>query len=185
MTPDADQLRHHVRHSPRVETEFRELDEQGRRAAIVRFNRPEQLNAISWDTQRELGKALQQAESDPSVRAVLITGRGRAFSAGGDIKAYARLQADTEAFTEFVDEYCQLTEGIRVMAKPVVALINGVCAAGGLEFSLRVTSPGRRSPRASEIRATSRRSAGQARLPACPARSAPPAHSSCSSRAAF
>jgi enoyl-CoA hydratase/carnithine racemase len=135
MAPNADQLAT-ASDTALVATEFRELDEQGRRAAIVRFNRPDQLNAISWDTQRELARALQQAESDPSVRAVLITGRGRAFSAGGDIKAYARLQADAEAFTEFVDEYCQLTEGIRAMTKPVVALINGVCAAGGLELAL-------------------------------------------------
>jgi enoyl-CoA hydratase/carnithine racemase len=119
-----------------IETEVRELDDRGRSVVIIRFNRPEQLNAISWDTQRELAKALNEAEADPLVRCVLITGKGRAFSAGGDIQAYAELQRDASAFTEFVDDYCRLTEGIRAMTKPVIALVNGICAAGGLELVL-------------------------------------------------
>jgi len=112
------------------------LDSAGQVAAVLRFNRPAQLNAINWDTQRELAKALAAAEADRDVRAVLITGSGRGFSAGGDITAYRTLQADAEAFTEFVDEYCRLVEGIASMTKPVVALVNGVCAAGGTELLL-------------------------------------------------
>ena len=119
-----------------VETEAREVDDRGRLVAIIRFNRPEQLNAISWETQRELARALGEAEVDPLVRCVLITGKGRAFSAGGDIRAYVELQRDPAAFTQFVDEYCRLTEGIRAMTKPVIALVNGICAAGGLELLL-------------------------------------------------
>lgn len=105
-------------------------------AAVLRFNRPDQLNAINWDTQRELAKALASAEADPDVRAVLITGTGRGFSAGGDITAYRKLQADPVAFTKFVDEYCRLVEGVASMTKPVVALVNGICAAGGTELLL-------------------------------------------------
>jgi len=134
MTLDAERLA--APSEALVDVELQALDARDRHVAILRFNRPEQLNAISWDMQRALGKALQHAEADASVRAVLITGRGRAFSAGGDIKAYAHLQADPEAFTQFVDEYCRLTEGIQAMTKPVIALINGVCAAGGLELVL-------------------------------------------------
>lgn len=122
--------------TPLIEVERVGLDDQGHAAAVIWLNRPDQLNAISWDMQRALGKALRQAGSDDSVRAILITGRGRAFSAGGDVKAYQKLQADAEAFTEFVDEYCQLTEGIAELTKPVIALINGICAAGGLELVL-------------------------------------------------
>jgi enoyl-CoA hydratase/carnithine racemase len=102
----------------------------------VRLNRPEQLNAISWDLFRALGVVLRDLEADPAVRCVLITGNGRAFSAGGDIKAYAYLQADAKAFTEFVDEYCDVVERITAMTKPVIALVNGICAAGGLELVL-------------------------------------------------
>lgn len=132
MTNDSDQSID----PPLVETELAVLDDQGRKAAILWLNRPEALNAISWQAMHALGAALAAAEQDTSVRAVLIIGRGRAFSAGGDIKAYKKLQADNAAFTAFVDEYCWLTEGIADMTKPVIALVNGLCAAGGLELML-------------------------------------------------
>ena len=112
------------------------LDDRGQLAAVVRFNRPDQLNAISWESQRVLAKHLDAAEANPLVRVVLITGTGRGFSAGGDIKAYATLQADAEAFTEFVDDYCRLIDGVASMTKPVIALVNGICAAGGTELLL-------------------------------------------------
>ena len=124
------------RESPPVETELVVLDEQQRKAAVLWLNRPDSLNAISWDAMRCLAAGLEAAEKDPAVRAVLIIGRGRGFSAGGDIKAYKKLQADAEAFTAFVDDYCRLTEGIAEMTKPVLALVNGLCAAGGLELLL-------------------------------------------------
>ena len=119
-----------------VDTELVPLDGRGRQAAILWFNRPEALNAISWDAMRGLADALAAAEQDHSVRVIFIAGRGRAFSAGGDIKAYKQLQADGAAFTAFVHDYCQLTEGIAEMTKPVIALVNGLCAAGGLELLL-------------------------------------------------
>jgi enoyl-CoA hydratase/carnithine racemase len=117
-----------------VEVERVDLNDRGHVAALVRFNRADQLNAISADVMRALSDALAQQEADDDVRTVLITGRGRAFSAGGDIKAYAKLQTDAEAFTTFVDDYCALIERIGAMSKPVVALVNGLCAAGGLEL---------------------------------------------------
>lgn len=122
--------------SPPVETELVVLDAHERKAAVLWLNRPEALNAISWDAMRCLAAALETAEQDRSVRAVLIIGRGRGFSAGGDIKAYKALQADAPAFTAFVNDYCRLTEGIAEMSKPVIALVNGICAAGGLELLL-------------------------------------------------
>ncbi|GAF49528.1 enoyl-CoA hydratase/isomerase family protein [Rhodococcus wratislaviensis] len=112
------------------------LDDRGQLAAVVTFNRPDQLNAISWETQRVLAKHLDAAEANPLVRVVLITGTGRGFSAGGDIKAYETLQADAESFTEFVDDYCRLLDSIANMTKPVIALVNGICAAGGTELVL-------------------------------------------------
>jgi enoyl-CoA hydratase/carnithine racemase len=122
--------------SPFIQTELVPLNDKGQSGAIVWLSRPEALNAISWDVMQALEAVLHAAENDESIRAVLITGRGRAFSAGGDIKAYKKLQADGEAFQKFVDDYCRLTEGIAQMSKPVVALINGLCAAGGLELLL-------------------------------------------------
>lgn len=122
--------------APLVEYERVSLDEDGNFAAVVTFNRPETLNAINWDTLRALEKAVAEAAGDTAVRAVLITGKGRAFSAGGDIKGYVKLQADPVAFPRFVDDFIRTLDTIRYMEKPVVALINGITAAGGLELLL-------------------------------------------------
>jgi enoyl-CoA hydratase/carnithine racemase len=112
------------------------LDEDGNFAAVVTFNRAETLNAMDWSTLRALEANLIKAAEDAAVRAVLITGKGRAFSAGGDIKGYVKLQADPVAFPRFVDDFIRTLDGIRYMDKPVVALINGITAAGGLELLL-------------------------------------------------
>ena len=119
-----------------IEVERVALGDQGRAAAVLWMNRPETLNAINWSAMHELEAALVAAEEDQTVRAVLISGRGRAFSAGGDIKAYQHLQADDDAFTRFVDDCCRLHDRIGAMTKPVIALVNGLCAAGGLELLL-------------------------------------------------
>jgi enoyl-CoA hydratase/carnithine racemase len=122
--------------SPLVEYDRVELDEDSNFAAVVTFNRAETLNAINWDTLRALEAQLRRAAEDPDVRTVLITGRGRAFSAGGDIKGYVKLQADPVAFPRFVDDFIRTLDLIRYMDRPVVALVNGITAAGGLELLL-------------------------------------------------
>jgi enoyl-CoA hydratase/carnithine racemase len=121
---------------PLVEYERVSLDDDGNFAAVLTFNRPDALNAINWDTLRALEAAVLRAAGDTAVRAVLITGRGRAFSAGGDIKGYVQLQADPVAFPRFVDDFIRTLDAIRWMDRPVVALVNGICAAGGLELLL-------------------------------------------------
>jgi enoyl-CoA hydratase len=67
---------------------------------------------------------------------VLITGNGRAFSAGGDLKGYQTLQRDREAFTHFVAELHRVFGRLQRLRVPVVALVNGVAVAGGLELIL-------------------------------------------------
>lgn len=122
--------------SPLVLYERLNLDEDGNCAAVITFNRPEALNAMNWDTLKALEAALIRGADDTAVRAVLITGKGRAFSAGGDIKGYKKLQADAALFTRFVDDTIRTFERAHSMDKPVVALVNGICAAGGLELLL-------------------------------------------------
>lgn len=117
---------------PRVRVEHRRL--RCGSAALLTLHRPEQLNPLDWDTVRELAAALAAADRDTAVRTVLVTGAGRAFSAGGDLKAYRSLQRDRERFPAFLDELHRTFAGIRTMSKPVVALVNGVTAAGGLEL---------------------------------------------------
>ena len=63
-------------------------------AATLVLNRPEQLNAIDWAMLDALDAALDDLAGDPSVRGVLVTGAGRAFSAGGDLVGYQTLQRD-------------------------------------------------------------------------------------------
>ena len=112
------------------------LDTNGAEAVVIWLNRPRQLNAISWDMIQRLDRALQDADSDPVVRAVLIIGKGRAFSAGGDLKAYLSLQSDPAAFGRFMDDFQRTVAAIKYMHKPVVALVNGIALAGGLELLL-------------------------------------------------
>lgn len=108
----------------------------GQCAALLTLNRPEQLNAIDWETLRALRAALDEAAEDRAVRAVLITGRGRAFCVGGDIKGFVDIQSDPAAFPRFVDAFIDIVTTMRTMGKPVIALVNGICAAGGLELVL-------------------------------------------------
>lgn len=103
-------------------------------AALITLNRPETLNAMDWDMIRELDALLDRIALDSSVRALLITGAGRAFSAGGDLKKYIQLQRDPIAFPQFVGDLHRVFGRLRLLPMPAVALVNGVTAAGGLEL---------------------------------------------------
>jgi enoyl-CoA hydratase len=105
-------------------------------AALVRLNRPDQLNPIDADMLSGLDRALDTVADDPDVRTVLVTGSGRAFSAGGDLKKYRDLQQDPVGFPRFVSELHRVFGRFRRLAVPAVALVNGVAAAGGLELIL-------------------------------------------------
>lgn len=112
------------------------VGESGGCAALLTLNRPDQLNALDWPVIQRLEELLHAMDADTDIRVVLLTGRGRAFSAGGDLKSYIKLQQDPVAFTGFLDDLHRTFSGIRSMRKPVVALVNGVTAAGGLELLL-------------------------------------------------
>jgi len=118
-----------------VECELIEVAD-GVAAAVLWLNRPESLNALSWELVLELEHQLRVADQDPHVCAVLISGRGRGFCAGGDLKAYVELQANAAEFDRFLRDLHRTFGHIRTMNKPVVALVNGVTAAGGLELLL-------------------------------------------------
>ena len=105
-------------------------------AAVIRLNRPGQLNPIDDEVLDRIDDHLDAIDTDPTVRAVLVTGNGRAFSAGGDLKKYVDLQRDPVAFPAFVGHLHRTFGRLRAMRVPVVALVNGVTAAGGLELIL-------------------------------------------------
>ncbi len=112
------------------------LEPDGTEALLLTFNRPDQMNPLDWDTFRAIEASLHEADDDPRVRAVLITGTGRAFSAGGDLKGYQTLQQDAVLFPQFLDHVHGIFTFMRTMRKPVISLVNGVTAAGGLEMVL-------------------------------------------------
>ncbi len=107
-------------------------------AAKVELNRPERLNA--WND--ELGIALRDTvldgAADSSVRAVLITGAGRAFSSGADLRDQAAQTPDghLDVYKVLTERYHPIIKAIRTMPKPVVAAVNGVAAGIGLSLAL-------------------------------------------------
>ncbi|MEP7026759.1 MAG: enoyl-CoA hydratase/isomerase family protein, partial [Actinomycetota bacterium] len=103
---------------------------------LVTLNRPDEMNPLDWDTVRELGGVLDELAQDDGIRVIAITGAGRAFSAGGDMKKYQTLQRDAEGFPQFLADIHEVFGRIPQYAKPVVALVNGIAVAGGIELVL-------------------------------------------------
>jgi enoyl-CoA hydratase/carnithine racemase len=103
---------------------------------LVTLSRPDSLNAIDWDMVRQLDAVLDGLGAREGLCCVLLTGAGRAFSAGGDLKSYIELQRDAVAFPRFVADIHRVFGRWRELPVPVVALVNGVTAAGGLELLL-------------------------------------------------
>ena len=112
------------------------VGDTGRTAALVRLNRTDLLNPMDSGVLAALDRILDGIEADNSVCTVLVTGNGRAFSAGGDLKGYQTLQRDREAFTAFVAELHRVFGRLLGLRVPAVALVNGVAVAGGLELIL-------------------------------------------------
>ena len=103
---------------------------------LVTMNRPEELNPLDWDTVKELDRVFGELAADPAVRVVAVTGAGRAFSAGGDMKKYQKLQRDPTDFPKFLDDIHAMFLRIGEYPKPYIALVNGVSVAGGTELLL-------------------------------------------------
>jgi enoyl-CoA hydratase len=100
----------------------------------LKLNRPQALNALTASLVDALTRAIEGAQRDPGVRIIVLTGAGRAFCAGADLKDPAR--KDPEAGADFVKAIGALTELIEASSKPVLAAINGIAVAGGLELVL-------------------------------------------------
>ena len=98
------------------------------------FNRPDQLNAMNRTMMEEIIDALGVIHSHPEVRVALVTGNGKAFMAGADIKEYAQ-QTEAE-FDAFQARGRDLYSAIEGNAKPAVAAVNGYAFGGGLEIAL-------------------------------------------------
>lgn len=102
--------------------------------AIVTIYRPDAMNSFNTELRRDLLAACQRAADDADVRAVVLTGEGRSFSAGADLKSGLDPDADTERMLQ--DEYLPILECIWNMEKPVIAAVGGSAAGIGVSFAL-------------------------------------------------
>jgi enoyl-CoA hydratase/carnithine racemase len=104
----------------------------------VTLNRPERLNALTFEVYRELTDAFAALRTVDSVRAVVITGAGRAFCSGGDVhdiigELFSR---DMQGLLEFTRMTCELVRNIRALPVPVIASLNGTTAGAGACIAL-------------------------------------------------
>jgi enoyl-CoA hydratase/carnithine racemase len=129
-------VRDTVELEPLVQVERHALGEGMGEARILRLNRPGQLNPIDWSTVRILREELEVAAADSLTRVILLTGNGRAFSAGGDLTAYLEMQTDHVGFPQFLHDLHSLILRMGDVPQPVIGLVNGITAAGGLELML-------------------------------------------------
>ena len=106
------------------------------RVALLTLNRPEKLNALNNELLAAIMSALDRIELDSAVRIVVVTGAGRAFSAGADIAAFQRhIQAGpAEAVARFMRPGHQMTRRVESFPKPIIASVNGLAYGGGCEL---------------------------------------------------
>jgi len=104
--------------------------------ATIRINRPEAMNALDAATRAGLRAAQAQAEADPEVRVVILTGTGRAFTSGTDLKELAEFRTRHGMFDISVRDYKPIIDAITRSDKIWIAAINGVAGGVGLSIGL-------------------------------------------------
>ncbi len=112
----------------------------------ITLNRPERLNALTFEVYRELTDTFATLGNEESVRVVVITGTGRAFCTGGDVRDIIGdlQQRDMQGMLEFTRMTCDLIRNMRALRKPIISSLNGTTAGAGaciaLASDLRVAS---------------------------------------------
>lgn len=102
----------------------------------VTLNRPDAMNALTTAMIDEFARVVRQARDDEEVRVLVVTGAGKAFCAGADLKAFNGAQAVEPGTPDFLDRAFSLFEDLAAFPKPVIASLNGITLAGGLEMAL-------------------------------------------------
>jgi len=100
------------------------------------LNRPDAMNSMTNDMLDRLEAGLLEAESNDDVRVVVLTGNGRAFCAGSDLKDTAQEDSLEPGALDFIDRAGQVFDIARNMSKPMIAALNGITLAGGLELAM-------------------------------------------------
>jgi enoyl-CoA hydratase len=104
--------------------------------ARVILNRPSQMNAVSPELLEDLDRVCETVERDRRVKVMTLTGAGRAFCAGADLKVVQELSPDPERWRGFMDLWHRVYNRIEALPQPVIAGVNGLALAGGLELML-------------------------------------------------
>jgi 2-(1,2-epoxy-1,2-dihydrophenyl)acetyl-CoA isomerase len=119
-----------------VLSELLETIEDG--VATLTFNRPERMNALSTPIMEGLLHGLPRLAGDPAVRVIVLTGAGRAFCAGGDVKSMAEggEQRSAAEATAHLRSRMEVSRILHELPKPTIAMINGPAAGAGLAFAL-------------------------------------------------
>jgi enoyl-CoA hydratase/carnithine racemase len=104
----------------------------------ITLNRPDRLNALTFEVYRELTDTFAALRTENEVRVVVITGAGRAFCSGGDVHDIIGelFKRDMEGLLEFTRVTCELVGNIRALRKPVIASLNGTTAGAGACIAL-------------------------------------------------
>ncbi|MBI4287038.1 MAG: enoyl-CoA hydratase [Chloroflexi bacterium] len=110
--------------------------EKSEGVARITLNRPDVMNSLDMDMLKEIDSALTDIEGDSSLRAVVITGKGKAFCAGADLKQIGSFATSPQGMLGFLRIIHGLYNRIEAFPKPVIAAINGMALAGGLELTL-------------------------------------------------
>ncbi len=114
--------------------EYVRVERTGSVARVV-LNRAERLNAVSEGLYRDLLEGLRRSEADPDVRAIVLTGAGRAFCAGADQKAHNEGDRSPAQLAEYVELGWRACEAIQRCATPVVAAVHGYALGAGAEIA--------------------------------------------------
>ena len=111
------------------------IDKRPNGVAVATLNRPEKLNAVNGAMHNELSRIFLDAEADPEIRAVLLTGAGRAFCAGGDFGAGSP-PGDAGGGRNMMREARQIVDNLLDCTKPVIAAVNGYAMGLGATIAL-------------------------------------------------
>lgn len=116
---------------------YLEIERHGA-VGVIAMNRPEARNALAMGMTIELRRALREAAADTGLRALILTGRGGAFSAGADVKEWANKAKGDNPWPDmnWVEESLKLVQQIHDMPKPTIAMIDGAAAGAGLDMTL-------------------------------------------------
>lgn len=118
--------------------EYREIIfERHGPAAWIYLNRPEEMNSITDALSLEMMQCLEQVEKDDNIRVLVLCGKGKAFCAGADLKAFlAGARGEKQTGPDFLDRASSMFHRLRSLTKPVIAALNGLTLAGGLELTM-------------------------------------------------